>query len=340
MSLRGLLPILTRRPELVRLRERLVRPLAAEGDASPLSFAINGVADAAKPYLVAALAASAGRPVLFVTATEERARLMTRTMATLLGDRPDTETAQALLFPDRDAMPLERLLSSADTIRERMTALLALMQMRTRRAALPEGEDGNLPTLVISTAIRALTQPIIPPEEFARATTALQENSEINLAEFLGHLSALGYENVAEVEEPGQVSHRGGIIDIFPPTRPRPVRVELFGDAIESMRTFDPETQRSLNPVALLLIPPAHEALPSRGPEADAQIHQITTGALHPDAAERWARDRESLRQRASFDDIALYLPYLHRTASVLDFLPSDALIILDGPDQIGRAHV
>ena len=335
MSLRGLLPILTRRPELVRLRERLVRPLAAEGDASPLSFAINGVADAAKPYLVAALAAAAGRPVLFVTATEERARLMTRTMAALLGDRPDTETAQALLFPDRDAMPLERLLSSADTIRERMTALLALMQMRARRAALPEGEDGNLPTLVISTAIRALTQPIIPPEEFARATTALQENSEINLAEFLGHLSALGYENVAEVEEPGQVSHRGGIIDIFPPTRPRPVRVELFGDAIESMRTFDPETQRSLNPVALLLIPPAHEALPSRGPEADAQIHQITTGALHPDAAERWARDRESLRQRASFDDIALYLPYLHRTASVLDFLPSDALIILDGPDHL-----
>src|SRR5215472_15048534 len=98
MSLRGLLPILTRRPEMVRLRERLLRPLAGESEAAPLTFAINGVADAAKPYLVAGLAATTARPVLLVTGDDERARAMTRTAALLLGERPDTATTQALFF--------------------------------------------------------------------------------------------------------------------------------------------------------------------------------------------------------------------------------------------------
>jgi transcription-repair coupling factor (superfamily II helicase) len=343
MSLRGLLPILTRRPEMVRLRERLLRPLAGESDASPLTFAINGVADAAKPYLVAGLAAATARPVLLVTADDERARAMTRTAALLLGERLDTAATQALFFPARDAMPLERLLSSPETIRERMNALLALMQMRARRVGgsdatgdiAPDDGANDNPTLIVATSIRALTQPIIPPEEFARATIALQANATLDLTELLTHLARLGYETVAEVEEPGQVSHRGGIVDIFSPARPRPVRVELWGDTIESLRTFDPETQRSLNPIDLLLVPPAHEALPTRGVEADKQIAQIDAHALHPDAAEHWERDREALRQRMSFDDIALYLPYLHRVASVLDFLPPDGIVVLDGPDHL-----
>ena len=91
----------------------------------------------------------------------------------------------------------------------------------------------------------------------------------------LEHLYNLGYEPVAEVEEPGQFSHRGGIIDLFPPTLPRPVRIEFFGDEIESLRTFDQETQRSLNPIDLCIIGPAREALPGRGPEAAKSWKQL-----------------------------------------------------------------
>ncbi len=314
---------------MARLAERL-----ASHEATPLAFALAGVADAAKPYLVAAVAATASRPVLLVTAREDRARAMTGALAAILGERPGAEQALALLLPDRDAMPGERLLSSADTERERVTALLALAQARARRAA-HDGATPVEPSPVIVTSIRALAQPVIPPDEFARATIAIQPGITLDLAELRGHLTALGYEAVPEVEDPGQVSHRGGIVDLFPPTRPRPVRVELFGDTVESLRTFDPETQRSLNPLDVLLVPPAREALPTRGPEAAARLAQIPPGALHPDAAERWARDLEALRLKASFDDIALYLPYLHRATGPLDYLPSDGVILLDGPDHL-----
>jgi len=331
MSLRGLLPVLTRRPEMVRLRERLIHPLKSEGDSSPLTFAINGVAEAAKPYLIAALAMSAERPVLYVTSNEERARSITFTMVALLGDRDGTEQPLAMNFPGREALPRERLLDGAQVMRERMSALLAMMQARAKRSAdITTGTP-----IAIATSIRALTQPIIPPEEFARATIALQSGATVDMHELIVRLTQLGFELVPEVEEPGQFSHRGGIVDIFPPTRPRPVRIEFFGDTIESLRTFDSETQRSLNPIELLLVTPAHEALPARGVEAEVQVARIDISALHPDAAERWARDRESLRSASSFDDIALYLPYLHRTASVLDYLPLDSIVLLDGPDHL-----
>jgi transcription-repair coupling factor (superfamily II helicase) len=331
MSLHGLLPLLTRRPEMVRLRERLINPLRQEGEATPLAFGITGVADAAKPYLIAGLTLASARPIVFVVANEGKARQVTRTLAALLGDREGSDDAIAYLFPDRDAMPLERLLSNSETLRERMSALLALVQARAKRAA-----DAATPApLVVVASIRALTQPILPPEEFARSTVALKPGMQIDMMTLLTHLTQLGYEYSAEVEEPGQVAHRGGIIDLFPTTRPRPVRVEFFGNAVDSLRTFDPETQRSLNEIDILLVPPAHEALPTRGSDAALQLAQINTSALHPDAAERWQRDIESLRQGTTFDDIALYLPYLHRTTTLLDYLSSEAVAILDGPDHL-----
>ena len=77
---------------------------------------------------------------------------------------------------------------------------------------------------------------------------------------------------------------------LFPPTLPRPVRVEFFGDEVESLRTFDQETQRSLNPIALCIVGPAREALPVRGPEAVKELEQFNSNRmLYRDAEERWA---------------------------------------------------
>ncbi|HET9919038.1 MAG TPA: transcription-repair coupling factor, partial [Ktedonobacteraceae bacterium] len=182
---------------------------------------------------------------------------------------------------------------------------------------------------------RALTQPVIPPQELAGTLYELKPGQEVDLTLMLEHLYNLGYEPVAEVEEPGQFSHRGGIIDLFPPTLPRPVRVEFFGDEVESLRTFDQETQRSLNPIASCVIGPAREALPVRGPQAAQELAQLDSNILQRDAEERWNRDLEELRQRHSFDDIAFYLPYLHDRASVLDYLPRNGLLVLDNPEGI-----
>src|SRR5260370_28707023 len=136
----------------------------------------------------------------------------------------------------------------------------------------------------------------------------------------LEHLYNLGYEPVTEVEEPGQFSHRGGIIDLFPPTLLRPVRVEFFGDEIESLRTFDQATQRSLNPIASCIIAPARQALPLPGPAAGYEIEQLNSSMLRHDTEHRCETDLAILRHARSFDDITFYLPYFHAQANVFDY--------------------
>ncbi|HLX56174.1 MAG TPA: transcription-repair coupling factor [Ktedonobacteraceae bacterium] len=308
MTLKGLLALLTQRPEFRRLAQQIQH---AEG-----LPALTGITETARPYVVAALSAALKQPLLLVVADEAQAMQvadMLRAMA---------QTANDIVYmPDRDALPYERLISDAETTQQRMDVLIRMIEQHHQ-------------TIVVCSA-RALTQPVIPPKELAAALYDLKPGQEVDLTLMLEHLYNLGYEPVTEVEEPGQFSHRGGIVDLFPATLPRPVRIEFFGDEIESLRTFDPETQRSLNPIASCVIGPAREALPVRGPDAAIKLQRLNASMLHHDAGERWQRDLEELRHKRSFDDITFYLPYLHAQASVLDYLPKNGLLILDNPESI-----
>ncbi|MBX5450760.1 MAG: DEAD/DEAH box helicase, partial [Thermogemmatispora sp.] len=308
MTLQGLLPLLTQRTDFKRLLRRL---RAAEG--LPV---LDAITEPARPFIIAALAAAYEQPLLIITEDEEGARSLAESLAAFA-----PEGSQVLYFPGRTALPYERLLSDAETIQKRMQVLIRLARRE--------------PRLLIVCGARALTQPLMPPYELERTLYELQQGEELDLSLLLEHLYNLGYEPVAEVEEPGQFSHRGGIVDFFPPTLARPVRVEFFGDQVESLRTFDPETQRSLNPLTSCLIGPAREALPTRGAQAARELEQLDLRILHRDAEERWRRDLELLRQGRSFEDIAFYLPYLHEPVTLLDYLPRDALVILNEPEHI-----
>jgi transcription-repair coupling factor (superfamily II helicase) len=312
VTLKGLLALLAQRPEFRRLVVRL-----REAAGVP---ALSGIAEAARPYVIATLAASLQEPMLVVAADEAEAGRLIDTLKLLLV-RPE----EAFFLPDRDALPYERLISDARAIQQRMNALIAL------------GERGSKAIVVCSA--RALTQPVLPAQELATSLYDLVPGEEIDLPLLLDHLYNLGYEPVTEVEEPGQFSHRGGIVDLFPPTLPRPVRIEFFGDEVESLRSFDPATQRSLNPLELCRISPAREALPRRGPQAASELEFLHSTMLHHDAEARWKRDLEDLRQGRSFDDIAFYLPYLHAEACILDYLPAGGLLILDNPESL-QNHV
>jgi transcription-repair coupling factor (superfamily II helicase) len=308
LTLQGLLSLLTQRTDFKRLLRRL---RAAEG--LPV---LDAITEPARPFVIAALATAYEQPLLIVTDEEEGARQMAESLAMFA-----PEGSQVLYFPGRTALPYERLLSDAETLQKRMQALIGLLRRE--------------PQLLLVCAARALTQPLMPPHELDRTLYELQQGEELDLSLLLEHLYNLGYEPVAEVEEPGQFSHRGGIVDLFPPTLSRPVRVEFFGDQVESLRTFDPETQRSLNPLMSCLIGPAREALPTRGAQAARELEKLDLRILHRDAEERWRRDLELLRQSRSFEDIAFYLPYLHEPVTLLDYLPKDALIILNEPEHI-----
>ena len=312
MTLQGLLTLLAQRPEYRRLLEQLRN---AEGVP-----ALTGITEAARPYVVATLFVTMKQPILLVVKDETEASQMVETLKQFVPGPSDV-----FYLPDRDALPYERLIGDAITTQQRMQALIALVE----RERTP---------LVVCSA-RVLTQLVIPPQELATSLFSLQPGQEIDLTMMLEQLYNLGYAPVAEVEEPGQFSHRGGIVDLFPPTLPRPVRIAFFGDEIESLRTFDQETQRSLNPINLCVIGPAREALPIRGPKVAEGLAQLDSNILHRDAEERWKHDLEELSQRRSFDDIAFYLPYLHNQATALDYLPRHGLLVLDNPASI-QNHV
>ncbi len=308
MTLQGLLGLLTQRLEFRRLIEQL-----RKGEGLP---ALTGITESARPFVIAALASMLKQPLLVVVEDEVQANAMVESLKAF-AERPN----DVLCLPDRDALPYERLISDALTTQQRMQAMIALAE-----------QERNV--LVVCSA-RVLTQPVMPPQELSATLYNLQPGQEVDLTLMLEHLYNLGYSPVAEVEEPGQFSHRGGIVDLFPPTLPRPVRIEFFGDEIESLRTFDQETQRSLNPIASCIVGPAREALPLRGPEAVKELEQLNSEMLHRECEERWKRDLEELRQQHSFEDIAFYLPYLHKVATILDYLPRKGLLILDNPESI-----
>jgi len=312
LTLQGLPALLAQRPEYRRLLEQLRK---AEGVP-----ALTGITEAARPYVVATLFITLKQPLLLVVKGETEANQMVETLKQFVPGPSDV-----FYVPGRDALPYQRLIGDAVTTQQRMQGLIAMVE----RERTP---------LVVCSA-RALTQPVIPPQELSASLFSMQPGQEVDLTMMLEHLYHLGYEPVAEVEEPGQFSHRGGIVDLFPPTLPRPVRVEFFGDEIESLRTFDQETQRSLNPINVFVVGPAREALPIRGPEAVGELERLDSAILHRDAEGRWQHDLEELRQRRSFDDITFYLPYLHHQATILDYLPRSGLLILDNPASI-QSHI
>jgi transcription-repair coupling factor (superfamily II helicase) len=308
VTLQGLLALLAQRPEFRRLLEQM-----RKGERLP---ALTGITEAARSFVIAALAPALKQPFLVVVDDEVQANQMVESLKVFVEQPNDV-----LCLPDRDALPYERLISDALTTQQRMQAMIALA-----------GQERNI---IVVCSARVLTQPVMPPQELSATLYTLQVGQEVDLTLMLEHLYNLGYEPVTEVEEPGQFSHRGGIVDLFPPTLPRPVRIEFFGDEIESLRTFDQETQRSLNPVASCVVGPAREALPIRGPEAARELEQLHSEMLHRECEERWKHDLEELRQRRSFDDITFYLPYLHNVTTVLDYLPRNGLLILDNPGSI-----
>src|SRR5205823_1776319 len=124
--------------------------------------------------------------------------------------------------------------------------------------------------VAVVTSLRALLEHTIPPKDLARRGRTLRAGDRLSWAETAAWLFDLGYEPVTEVSEPGTFSRRGGIIDIYPASAEQPARVELFGDEIETLRAFDPVTQRSQSALEELVVLPARE-FPLEGAPALAE---------------------------------------------------------------------
>jgi transcription-repair coupling factor (superfamily II helicase) len=148
-----------------------------------------------------------------------------------------------------------------------------------------------------------------------------------------------GYEAAAVVEAPGQFSRRGGIVDIWPANLRKPLRVELFGDEIDSLRTFDPSTQRTLARVEEAQVGPASEALPKLGERIRDRLRGLDLAPCHPPARIEYEREIEQLVLGSGFRNLEWWLPYLYsQPASLLDYLPSAGLLFIDDAAELMAA--
>jgi len=236
---------------LPAVRERLEAVLRHPGVDGALSalrsgthvVSLSGLHDAAKALVAAYYTHELRRPAFFVTASNRRAESLTETLRFFSGIFPGASGGVATL-PAFDTLPWDSRAPHADILERRAAALFRLT-------------DGQVSLLVapVSTALWRYRDPTV----YLALARTLAKDSEIPHEELISHLAAVGYARTEMVELPGQFSVRGGIIDVFSPEAQRPVRIELLGDAVESVREFDPRTQRSIAPVVRTTILPLTE---------------------------------------------------------------------------------
>lgn len=208
--------------------------LLASGS-SPL--VLSGLCGSAPALVIAELAHCTKRQLLVVTASQSAADELTRELLFC-------ETPQLTTFPAWEGLPFSVSSPLADISGARLETLLRLQQ--------------GGPAVVV-TSLSAIMQRIMPRSILSSTACTLAPGDELNRDLFMAQLVRLGYNPAPLVEERGSCAVRGGILDLFPPSQPRPVRIELFGDTIETLRSFDPLSQRSLEPLKRLTLLPSRE---------------------------------------------------------------------------------
>ncbi len=289
MELTGLLQLVSEMPAYRRLA----------ADLRQRKDSIGVVLDAAKPYLVAALYRELGLPVLVITAQPENGRRLQEQISAWCG------SDRVRIFPEPDALPYQRVVSDASTELERIQVLSAFTVNRL---------NGEMPLIVVSAS--ALMQKVAPFSDFTSAWHTVRLGMDVEPRQLLQQWQAIGYRREDIVEVQGTMSQRGGILDIYPPTSELPVRLEFLGNTIDSLRLFDPESQRSLEALSEVDIGPATELImPLSGSRAEPEM----------------------LIERQIPADRQLYAP-LFNNGCILDYLPEGALLIIDEPDGIRNA--
>ncbi|MFL5779388.1 MAG: transcription-repair coupling factor [Chloroflexota bacterium] len=248
-DLSGLPPLLSATGTFASLRERLGRP--DEGARRGRHVGLTTVPHGAKTYLAAALALAEGEPLVWIARDAEIGDRVAEELGAWLGD-PD---AVAVLEP-RTALAYERSELVPDETAARVAALAAWRSGRAR---------------ILVASVQALLQHTIAPHELPATRRELAPGQRLAQDTLLRELLDLGYSPVLEVAGRGEFARRGGIVDVFPPSLPLPVRIEFFGDEIESLRAFDPTDQRTVRTVeAAVLLPASEFLLPASGA---AELH-------------------------------------------------------------------
>jgi transcription-repair coupling factor (superfamily II helicase) len=318
MSVPGLLALFDEIPAYGRLAAAV-----AGKAAPPPQFLPAG----ARAPVAARLAREQRAPVLLLTGRVDRAVAWQAALETWLG-----EGGAVQRLPEPTPLPYDRGPWSDTTRQGRLAILTDLIAVQHPMIDAPD------PPPIIVASARAFLQKTLPPRRFMTATRVLRPGGELDLEKHLAAWQATGYTPATVVEAAGQFSRRGGILDIFPLSSPWPVRIELFGDEIDTLRYFDPATQRTVPvEVTRVVVPPAREALPG----AAAEYASVWADDELPARGDlpSWQDDLPHLRAGHAFPNLEYYLPLIYpRPASLLDYLPPEALLLVDDWPELETA--
>jgi transcription-repair coupling factor (superfamily II helicase) len=221
-----------------------------------------GVSRAAQPFLAVLLSQLLPqRPVVIVTEGLKVQEGFQQDVETWLMEGSGAAKAGGsakllpLFYPAWEILPHESKLPHADVISDRLAALIALSERsHAGKPPVPKGHSS-----IVVTNVTALLQRTFPAATLRIRTRTLSRGDRIQPLDLAGWLEEQGYEPEAQVSHRGEFALRGGILDIYPATSPWPVRLEFFGDELESLRHFDPLTQLSRDQIPSVVLPPAGE---------------------------------------------------------------------------------
>ena len=316
---------------IVTARAIAAAVLGPDGEAPRVTH-LTGVSGGAGALVVRALARKSRRRVVAVTADTDSARALAADISFLLGER-DADDAEAggsdafgkvLLFLPNEASPY------ADVNADRRGAEMRLATLFHLAV--------ELPWTVLVCPIAALARKVVPRDEMIEHAELVVAEREIDRDKLTFRLAQMGYVRSPLVEDPGTFAVRGALLDVWSPSGEAPVRIELYGDLIMSLKVFDPENQRTLREVRELWISPAREAVltPANVERARERVRAACD-----------AVDLPSSKARALVEDVASgrtffgsegFLPAYVELAPLGEYLPSDALFTLEDPAAITAA--
>ena len=333
-------------PEYCRLRDEVrggARRLTAEVPAKAAAFTL------------ATLRQDVDTPTLVVAPRPEDARRLHEQLLAWCGDDEGL-----LHFPESEILPFERLDSDVETVHQRLRVLAAVAstvsdidvqdgedkesnyphpfgKLRAGSSPLPSRGKGH--GLMVVASVGALMQRTLGRDVMAKGSYTLQRGEQVELGEMLDMWRRLGYRFESAVYGPGVVSRRGGIIDIFPVGADMPARIEFWGNEIDSIRLFDPATQRSGDVVDSVQVTPAHEILPAMTPygELERLAAFVDVGNCTPRVQSRIGEELELLMEGQDVEEQGFYAGFFN-SGGLTDYFTDNALLVAYKPDEIADA--
>lgn len=283
---------------------------------------ISGLAGSARQVMVAALKQELDRPLLIVTHNLYAAQKIADDLQEICD--PDS----VLLYPANELTLIDIAVSSPETVAQRIEVL----------ARLASGFRGIV--VVPYAGLRKL----LPIKQFyEQAQMTVEVNQTLPLADMTSRLVALGYERVERVEKKGEFSVRGGIVDVYPHTSADACRIEWFDDEIDSIRTFDPDDQRSIDRIDSVTITPAREIIADESRYRNAadhaadllqkQLEKMTAKQAKDVLSDTIGEEIAKLREGEYFQGIYKYISLLYpERQTIIDYMPEDTVMVIDEP--------